>query len=416
MGLQFQPPPDWLIQQYMANRNPVVEGLNAAVPIAQLYMQQKQHKDMLALKQAEDARQEKELNIKTDQHNRKYNPAALTGAGGAYNKYAPQEFGTAETPTLTGDAQIRSLLTQSGSAPTLEPSMGMPQTPTTGPRSPVLDYWTSSNNQGVGMGQNTSLAPAPQNPQEQSNLDFANKFPQGLEGSDADSRIARSFRALDDKRTYQEKQEIYDDSGNPIGYWVLDTRTGKKEPRLYDDTEGGNPYSNGAQAGPKVKPQIPAASVEKTAGQKGFLDLISNIEKNYKPEFVGPVQSRLRKAGQKYDIPKVGLGASEQGANFERDLADLRSAVINERTGAAVGERQEWDRLLELIPDDAKSDKDFLPKLQSFKKRYAQIISNRESGFKKARYRNQGSSVPSGGGLTPSEQAELEALEAEVGG
>jgi hypothetical protein len=170
---------------------------------------------------------------------------------------------------------------------------------------------------------------------------------------------------------------------------------------------------------PIVAPAVPAGPIEKNAAQQGFLDLLNNIETNYKPEYVGPVQARARDVAQKYDLPKIGLGASEGAANFVRDIADLRSAIVNERTGAAVGERQEWDRLLQLIPDDYKSDKDFLPKIKSIRERYQKILANRQAGFKAAGYRAPSSSAnksASNSGLTPEEQAELDQLEAEFGG
>ena len=328
MALQFREPPDWLIREYI-NRKQPAEIMNEGVGNAiDTYIRLKRESDLNRIAQQ---------NADTNARRSDFEASEMAHRFGDTSVLGPELQHTIDNPAQ---------------GPVTEEGVG--------PQKPLLaQRWEA----------------------------FLSKFPQGTEGARAE-RMAP--KPLDDKRTYQEKQEIYDDAGNAIGYRVFDTRTGVKENRFYDEAPGS------VQTGPKVKPQIPAASVEKTAGQKGFLDLIGNIEKNYKPEFVGPVQSRLRKAGQRYDAEAVGLPASTQAADFERDLADLRSAVINERTGAAVGERQEWDRLLELIPDDAKSDKDFLPKLQSFKERYAQIIANREEGFRKAKYRNQGSSVPSG--------------------
>lgn len=220
---------------------------------------------------------------------------------------------------------------------------------------------------------------------------FRRVLPQGTEGAKA---MKQSARALDQKRTFQEKQDVFDDTGTPIGYMTFDTRSGEKIFNPY--SQSGLPEGSGF--GPKVKPEVPAGSVEKSAAQTGFLDLIKDIRANYDKSLVGPVDSRVRDLKQIVDMPSVGLGASKEAADFVRPIADLRSAIVNERTGAAVGERQEWDRLLALIPDDKKSDPDFLAKLDSIETRYKQIISNRASAFGSAGYRARGTPPPSGGG------------------
>lgn len=216
MALQFQPPPDWLLKEYIdsKNRNPVTEGLSAALPVAQMYLQQKQlgktnelaqrqadiQKQLLILQQEKGAREQ-------DTHLREYNPAGLPGAGGAYNKYSTQDMGEAQGPALTGDAQLRSLLTQSGGQATLGANMGpaQPQQNELMQTSPVIDHWNS----GFGMNQNTSLAKAPQNPQEEANLQFANKYPQGFAGAKAEKRTS-----LDEQFTPEEIAQIL--QGKPL--------------------------------------------------------------------------------------------------------------------------------------------------------------------------------------------------------
>lgn len=243
---------------------------------------------------------------------------------------------------------------------------------------------------------------------------FLEQFPQGTEGMTTDTimrplpgggyvqeqvKRPKSGKTIlgksddldgsggDKPRTFQEKQEVYNDAGDPIGYMNYDTKTGKKDFVQYDKSL----MPEGATFGPKIKPVIPAGAVEKQAAQKGMLDLVETIRGSYKPELTGPIQGRIREKRQKYDV-----GATPEAATFERSLADLRSAVINERTGAQVGERQEWDRLMQLIPDDKKADPDFVRKLSDFEARYKQIIANRASKFKSSGYRNPvsgGSSV-----------------------
>lgn len=48
MALQFQPPPDWLIEQYMNRPNPVVQGLQGANQLFQQYAQRKLQEKQLA--------------------------------------------------------------------------------------------------------------------------------------------------------------------------------------------------------------------------------------------------------------------------------------------------------------------------------------------------------------------------------
>ena len=64
MALEFQRPPDWLIQDYMNRKSPVVEGLDATAKIAQIYMQEKARREGLQLQQQEGQRQQEELRMK----------------------------------------------------------------------------------------------------------------------------------------------------------------------------------------------------------------------------------------------------------------------------------------------------------------------------------------------------------------
>ena len=217
-------PPDWVIQEYMRRKSPIQEILEGVGNVANIYNQQKTRKALLGLKQQESDRANQELAIKQGTFDREYNPAALPGAGGAYNQFSPQNYGDQAAPTLTGDAQTRSLLTQSGGPATLGPSMAQEQP--TGPRSPILAHFMQR--QGIGMGQNTALAAPPKNVQEQQNLEFANRFPLGM----AADKQMRS--PLDQKRTYSP-QTFLDDSGNTI-VGRFDTRSG--QPEIMDEQTG----------------------------------------------------------------------------------------------------------------------------------------------------------------------------------
>lgn len=216
MALQFNPP-EWLIQEYVKRKQPAEimnEGVGNAI---NTYATLKKQQDDQKIKQRLMDLKEQELSLAKDknareqgEYARNYAPAELPGAGGAYNQYSTQDMGQAQGATLTQDAQLRSLLTQSGSQPTLQPNMGPTPPPNQPPMSPVIQHFESMRtNSGIGMGQNNSLAPAPKNPQEEANLQHANKYPQGFKGALADKRTS-----LDEQYTPEEINQIL--SGQPL--------------------------------------------------------------------------------------------------------------------------------------------------------------------------------------------------------
>jgi len=389
MALQFQPPPDWLVNDYVNRKNPALETLDSANQLLRTYVENKALQQDQALKQ----QQQKML----------MDESARKGREEFYKRGDVASLPAIEQQQLLNPAQ--------GPANSLPTNRDVTSTPF----GPVQMQGTANAESGIPVQnqQEMQFVEPQKSPLIQKYAEFLKVYPQGTEGMTTDTVMKplpgggyiqeqvqrpKSGRTIidkgtklqgemDQKKTFQKRQTVYDASGKAIGYQVFDTRSGDESTKFYRQDQ----MPEGAAFGPNVPPQVPSAAVEKSAGQTGFLQLIDNIEKSYDPKFVGAIDSPIRKASQKYDVPTLGLGASEKGANFERSIADLRSAVINERTGAAVGEKQEWDRLLELIPDDSKSDIDFKTKLQSFKTRYAQIIANREAGYKSAGYRNPAS-------------------------
>ncbi len=376
MALQFQPPPDWLMQEYQKrqNENPVVDTLNAGASIAKDYQARKQQQQaaMLAQEKVDMAKRAQFYNYgdiaslpRQDQQGI-LNPAVGPSMPVPVEQQRMNQLGGAEGPTT--------------------PEQISPQ------KSPIIQHYQSflaQNPQGI-KGQSVTEDPIYEADPDTGELVQTGTSKRMSKGKTIISKGKGSF---DQKKTFQEKQDVYDGTGKPIGYQTFDTRTGEKQFHSYDAS--GMPANS--TFGPKVKPEIPSGAVEKTAAQVGFLDLLKNVRDNYDPKFVGPLDARFRDVKQKVDMPSIGLGATKEAADFVRPLADLRSAIVNERTGAAVGERQEWDRLLELIPDDKKSDPDFKAKMDSIETRYKQIIQNRASAFGSAGYRNQGSApAPSG--------------------
>jgi hypothetical protein len=183
MALTFNPP-DWLIQEYVNRKTPIEEasiGLQTALQ-TYLALDESKRRNAAIASEAENRKglldvAKRKQAIEEGTYAHEYAPAMLPGAGGAYNTYSPQNFGEAQGQTLTGDAQLRSLLTQENAPATLGPSSAV---------SPLVSRWNEEKNTGFGLAQNKDLAPAPTTPQEQANLEFANAFPMGRKGSTED--------------------------------------------------------------------------------------------------------------------------------------------------------------------------------------------------------------------------------------
>lgn len=221
MALQFQPPPDWLVQEYMNRKHPIAQAAEGAQNVLGTYMTLQNQQDTQAIRQRQmklleqkQVLEEQKNTREQGQYAREYAPAELPGAGGAYNQYSTSDMGQAQGQTLTQDAQMRSMLTQEQGAGA--PSLG----PTAGSGSLLIDHWNSSMgaNQGIGMAQNTNLAPTPKNPQEEANLGFANRFPFGLKGD---------HKSLDQKRTYSPATFLNENDEPVMGRF--DTRNGIPE-------------------------------------------------------------------------------------------------------------------------------------------------------------------------------------------
>lgn len=140
---------------------------------------------------------------------------------------------------------------------------------------------------------------------------------------------------------------------------------------------------------PAVLPQIktlPAAESE----QSGSLDTISTqletIKSSFKPEFTGAVEGRLGKVAQVVDVPQLGLGASPERAQFLANVSSIRDQLLRARSGAQINE-QEYKRLVQELPDENKSDVDFMAKLANFERVFNEIKANRQAAFQTSGYR-----------------------------
>lgn len=136
---------------------------------------------------------------------------------------------------------------------------------------------------------------------------------------------------------------------------------------------------------PRVPPTVPQGVLEKSENERELIRLMGEVKTNYSPSFTGPLEGRLTSLKQ-----KVGVGDTAKAARFQRSLADLRDLVARERSGAAIGERNEWDRLMMLIPDDKKSDKSFAATLPAFESKLNSILRNRQQAYQEAGYRTGG--------------------------
>ncbi len=456
MALQFREPPDWLIQEYMNRKSEPQQILDSAMQAAQLYSQIKNRSKLTDLKAQEGKRQEEELNIQKaknardqGEYARNYEPASLPGAGGAYNQFSPQDFGSAE-PTLTGDSQMRSLLTQSGGPATLGPSVAQPGQPPS-----LMDrfnkWQTASAGPGIGMGQNTDLAPAPQNYKEQANLDFARQFPYGGKFSNT---------GHDQKRTYSP-QTYLDAEGNAV-VGRFDTRSGN--PEIQDASGEWKTASPGTLRGyapqygidPTTQGLIKKTAVGATAvpspatnlnplqtklNPKEYDDFIRERDKADADPVIKTDRTMLATLNQidneinKYNKSLTGPLRSQQARAIAREVGALTDSDIVRQSldPSLLGRLKSWvsvaatgeipDDQLESLRQTVKTIKESASgRINTVYKDRANRLSLNVGGkvspdeFMNNMNLPTGFSIGQRGGLTPEERAEKEALERELNG
>lgn len=141
-------------------------------------------------------------------------------------------------------------------------------------------------------------------------------------------------------------------------------------------TRAGQAIAAGAQeraAAMQAAGQIRAAEIARTekplegtaAGEVAQLDtameLMNKAMRLYKPQYVGPLEGRAAAVRERY------TGEMAPGeVDFRRSINDVSDLLIRERSGAAVGERKEYDRLLGMTPDVTLPDKVFQARAKSF--------------------------------------------------
>lgn len=144
--LQFQPPPDWLIQNYINRQNPVAEGINSMLPALQAYTQARQQKQANKLAAGKNVidliAQDPEL-LKTPM-----GQSFLKDSGGSLGDYQPPTMSTGTVPSSQ---------TEQPAAPTEQPTAGTSPTP----GSPIIDHWNQSSTNQPSSNGSGQLPPTP---------------------------------------------------------------------------------------------------------------------------------------------------------------------------------------------------------------------------------------------------------------
>jgi hypothetical protein len=141
------------------------------------------------------------------------------------------------------------------------------------------------------------------------------------------------------------------------------------------------PIPSGGEISPRVPPTIPTAESDKLADLSAMREALGVVKQNFSPEFVGPINARLLKAKQ-----TSGIGATEKGALFTQSVQDIKDRLLRARSGAQINE-QEYQRLVQLVPDQFQSIPDFTAKLGRFQQVLDSMTSTKRQELIRAGYR-----------------------------
>lgn len=325
MALQFSPPPDWLVQEYLAkkNQNPIADGITQATN-TYLAIDESNRKNKLAEQTLALAKQKQELEGRQN-----------------FYKYGDPSM------LQPGEQQALSVA---------------------GPQGPV------------------TAAGAP--PQEEPTIAYFRQrqklFPQGTEvpKDAAPSKFQQVPILIDGKPS----------RFNPI--------SGQYEVAQVVDPSatgsGGQPIQDPTFT-PRIEPPVPAAQSAELGDFQNLVNELGVVRANYKPEFVGMIDSRAQGFKQ-----ATGFGADPQAATFKASLGAIRNKLLNLLSGAAISPA-EYDRLLQQLPNEQVSEVDFLAKLDSFERNLNGVVASRKQSFQDAGYRTPSSGI-SGQRSAPSQQ------------
>jgi hypothetical protein len=125
---------------------------------------------------------------------------------------------------------------------------------------------------------------------------------------------------------------------------------------------------------------VPPGEVTKIGDLNTLARNISEAEKLYNPEWVGPVMGRVGGVREKY----TG-GASEEQVKFYAYVRDMKDALLRARSGAQINE-QEYARLVKFLPDENSPAKTFEARLARFKEAVGIILEEKKRSLSEGGY------------------------------
>lgn len=142
------------------------------------------------------------------------------------------------------------------------------------------------------------------------------------------------------------------------------------------------------------------ATATKVAQLDSVIQMGNEALQLYRPEYTGPAQGRMGAFRE-----KVTGKISDEEIQFRRILADMSDLLMRERSGAAIGERKEIDRLLGIVPTPNLPDNvfkartvDFLESVQQFRDNRLKLATTARGKLAEQAPRV---AVPKPGGLDP---------------
>lgn len=191
-NLQFQAPPDWLVQGYVNRPNPVVEGLNSAASVTKAYADSKEQKQ-------KDALAQEDRDIKLAQLNQSGGSNAMDTLN-AIRKSRGQPPLSIPATTPTPDTQAPP---QDPSQPNFQPDSGASAQAVAPSGSPVVSHWNSS--MGGGPTPPTGKPTAPEVGSDPAIQEFEQLGSSGYRKKYGDNGLAKVKQALDIQKGLQDK-------------------------------------------------------------------------------------------------------------------------------------------------------------------------------------------------------------------
>jgi hypothetical protein len=131
-------------------------------------------------------------------------------------------------------------------------------------------------------------------------------------------------------------------------------------------------------------------------------ETMSEMKKNYKPDYVGPV------AGRAGSVAEKTIGIEPQRAKFNSQVAQLQNSLIYLMSGKQINEA-EYERLKKQIPDINLPQGVFEARMQEFDRTVDSIIVERKKnmgGYGKSSNANKGATTKAADGVLPRNEGE----------